>query len=64
VEEKVRVSDTDVKEESQIQVIEEIVESKEEPKKEIVKKKTVEQPKLPENIDKLSKVHGRNRWYS
>ena len=55
VEEEVRVSDTDVKEESPIQVIEEIVESKEEPKKEIVKEETVEQPKLPENIDKLVK---------
>ena len=55
VEEEVRVSDTDVKEESPIQVIEEIVESKEEPKKEVVKEETVEQPKLPENIDKLVK---------
>ena len=35
VEEEVRVSDTDVKEESPIQVIEEIVESKEEPKKKL-----------------------------
>ena len=55
MEEEVRVSDTDVKEESPIQVIEEIVESKEEPKKEVVKEETVEQPKLPENIDKLVK---------
>ena len=55
VDEEVRVDNTDAKEESPIQIIEEIVESKEEPKKEIVKEKVVEQSKLPENVDKLVK---------
>jgi hypothetical protein len=55
VDEEVRVDNTDAKEESPIQIIEEIVESKEEPKKEIVKEEVVEQSKLPENVDKLVK---------
>jgi hypothetical protein len=55
VDEEVRVDNTDAKEESPIQIIEEIVESKEEPKKEIVKEQVVEPPKLPENVDKLVK---------
>ena len=55
VEEEVRVSDTDVKEESPIEVIEEI---KEETIAEEIKKEetpVVETPKLPENVDKLVK---------
>jgi len=55
VEEEVRVSDTDVKEESPIEVIEEI---KEENITEKIKKEetpVVESPKLPENVDKLVK---------
>ena len=59
VDEKVRVSDTDVKEESPIEVIEEIKEEvKEEVKSEKVvgeKQPVVEVPKLPENVDKLVK---------
>ena len=55
VDGEVRVSDTDVKEESPIEVIEEI---KEETIVEEIKKEetpVVESPKLPENIDKLVK---------
>ena len=59
VDEEVRVSDTDVKEESPIEVIEEIKEEvKEEVKSEKVveeKQPVVEAPKLPENVDKLVK---------
>ena len=55
VDGEVRVSDTDVKEESPIEVIEEIKE--ETIVKEIKKEETpvVESPKLPENVDKLVK---------
>ena len=55
VDGEVRVSDTDVKEESPIEVIEEI---KEETTVEEIKKEetpVVESPKLPENVDKLVK---------
>jgi len=55
VDGEVRVSDTDVKEESPIEVIEEI---KEETIVEEIKKEetpVVESPKLPENVDKLVK---------
>ena len=55
VDGEVRVSDTDVKEESPIEVIEEI---KEETIVEEIKKEEtpiVESPKLPENVDKLVK---------
>ena len=51
VEEEVRIIDTDVKEESPIEVIEEIIEEKVEK----LETPIVEAPKLPENIDKLVK---------
>jgi len=53
VDQEVRVSDTDVKEESPIQVIEEIVDEVK-PKEEIKEKpQLIETPKLPENVEKL-----------
>ena len=59
VDGEVRVSDTDVKEESPIEVIEEITEDKieETPIKNIEKEETpvIETPQLPENVDKLVK---------
>ena len=51
MEEEVRIIDTDVKEESPIEVIEEIIEEKVEK----LETPIVEAPKLPENIDKLVK---------
>jgi hypothetical protein len=59
VDGEVRVSDTDVKEESPIEVIEEITEDniEETPIKNIEKEETpvIKTPQLPENIDKLVK---------
>jgi hypothetical protein len=53
MDEKVRVSDTDVKEESPLEVIEEVIE-KVKPKEEIKEKpQLIKTPELPENVEKL-----------